>query len=97
MTPGASDVSETNSCPPTRVALPGETAQACLLQRLDRHERIVPAQDDERLTGGNAIDDQLEDRALILRGGQPWEQQEREQAERRESPRAQRGHAPFGV
>ena len=77
--------------------VPVETAKARLLQRLDRDEGVVPAQDDERFAGGNPIDDQLEDGALILRDGHSGNSRNASRQRARESRRAQRGHTPFGV
>ena len=105
---GASDVSETNSSLPTVSRRPVKPRRPAFCSVATGTRASVPAHDDERLAGGNPVDDQLEDGALILRDGQPGEQQECEQAEGRESgarvrwresplPVDQRGHAPFGV
>lgn len=80
-----------------RIASASKASETRFLQRFDRNERVSTPEDDERFAGGNTIDDELENRTLILRGGQRGEQQERDQAEAREAQCAQRGHAPFGV
>src|SRR5688572_4011904 len=79
------------------IALSGEMPETSLLQRFDGDKGIGVPQHDQRFSRGNAIDDQLENSPLILRGCKSWKQQERDQPERRESLGAQRGHTPFGV
>jgi hypothetical protein len=80
-----------------RIASTSEASETGFLQCLDRNEGVSTPEDDERFAGGNTIDDELENGTLILRRGQPGEQQERDQTQTRKTQSAQRGHAPFGV
>ena len=80
------------------LALAFDSMQPRLAQRFDCDEHVRAAQYDERLTCGNLIDEDLEDRALVLRSGRARREQDQQRDERgEEATRLQRAHTPFGV